>query len=735
MPLRYMSIRLLLSTIAAASQGLSVLMPATAMAIAFPSYDGPACDEVRASATGFFQVARIDNRWWLVDPMGRGFYIIGTDHIRYDGHGCEALGYAPYGRFVSEKYKSEEAWAAATLSRLKSWGFNTLASGHSPSLRHKGLPHTEFLALGTSFARQEALCPPGTWTGFPNVFSPEWPTYCEKVAKERCAPNRDDPWLIGYFLDNELEWYGKIWLPYGLFHEVWKLPADHTGKQAWLTFLRERLEHPSGMKAHWNVSVDTWEALAAHTEPHVPMSDEARQMALDWVSHVAERYFEPATAAIRRHDPNHLILGCRFAGPSPGAWPSAGRFCDVVSFNYYADIDVRRGVPRHVVDMFREWQAAADAPMMITEWSFPALDTELPSTNGAGMRVDNQEQRARCFRHFQRTMFKLPFMVGSDFFMYIDEPEQGIAAAFPENSNYGLVNNEDRPYERLTRAASELNPKACRLHTAGALQTPNGEEWLVDWLTESEKGLESGSTEETMLTTGRLVLEGPADGQAWRLSYEGRALGNFSVLLDLLTPHSTWAGSRTARITRMQRNRRVTVVDMELAGERFRAGWRFWIPREPAPTDEGEPVGYFVSQCLWVQNVADEPWTLARVFHAYAPGLGGSPEGDEVLDMRVQRYHRRGGGWVDRQAGLGVGIWLPPQWQFYYAFWKGEDGTPHTDVHFDPYVTLAPAARYEAPDGRRVFLFPLTDLTREGFTTATYAIERQAFRPPEAVDE
>jgi len=438
----------------------------------YPPYAGPACESVQAPATGFFEVERLDGRWWLVDPQGDGFYIVGTDHIRYEGHGCEALGYAPYGRFVREKYENQGAWAEATLKRLKAWGFNTLAAGHSPSLRHKGLPHIEFLGLGTAFARQEALCPPGTWTGFPNVFSPEWPAHCEKMASERCAPHRDDPWLIGYFLDNELEWYGKIWLPHGLFHEVWKLPAEHTGKKAWIAFLKERLDQPSLMERHWGVAADTWEALAGHREPHVPLSDEARQMALDWVSHVAERYFEAAAGAIRRQDPNHLILGCRFAGPSPGAWAAAGRHCDVVSFNYYSDIDVRRGVPHYLVEMFREWQHAADAPMMITEWSFPALDTELPSTHGAGMRVDDQRQRTQCFRHFQRVMFELPFMVGSDFFMYVDEPARGIAATFPENSNYGLVSNTDEPYELLTRAAAELNPAACRLHAAGDVRVP-----------------------------------------------------------------------------------------------------------------------------------------------------------------------------------------------------------------------------------------------------------------------
>jgi hypothetical protein len=32
---------------------------------------------------------------------------------------------------------------------------------------------------------------------------------------------------------------------------------------------------------------------------------------------VAEKYFSVCAAAIRKHDPNHMILGCRFAGSAP----------------------------------------------------------------------------------------------------------------------------------------------------------------------------------------------------------------------------------------------------------------------------------------------------------------------------------------------------------------------------------------------------------------------------------
>ncbi len=29
--------------------------------------------------------------WWLIDPNGLGFYVVGTDHVRYEGHSCQAL--------------------------------------------------------------------------------------------------------------------------------------------------------------------------------------------------------------------------------------------------------------------------------------------------------------------------------------------------------------------------------------------------------------------------------------------------------------------------------------------------------------------------------------------------------------------------------------------------------------------------------------------------------------------
>jgi len=97
----------------------------------------------------------VGGHWWLVDPDGKPFFAVGTDHVNYQAHFCEKLGYAPYHRHVEAKFGTEEAWATNAIARLKAWGFNELPAGHSLSLRHRGLPHILFGSLGTTFARRE----------------------------------------------------------------------------------------------------------------------------------------------------------------------------------------------------------------------------------------------------------------------------------------------------------------------------------------------------------------------------------------------------------------------------------------------------------------------------------------------------------------------------------------------------------------------------------------------------
>lgn len=438
----------------------------------YPPYKGRGWSGIKAKATGFFYTKEINGVWWLIDPLGNAFYSVGTDHCNYYVHWAEKLGYAPYNRFVSEKYGSEDKWGDSAAERLRIWGFTSLGTNSSQGVRYKGLPHTEFAGLGSGFAHLDYITQPINWTGFPNVFSPKFEEYCMKQARERCAPHKDDPWLIGYFIDNELEWFGKGGREWGLVDDIFKLPPGNSAKTALIKFLRGKYKNDvQAFNKAWGVKISSFGEIDFMKEPLQTTTEQGIKDKMEFVGIIADRYFQITTKAIRAADPNHLVLGCRFAWDAPEpAWISAGKYCDIVSVNMYPWVDLEKEEVRDVEEMLRKRYELARKPFMLTEWSFPALDSGLPCTHGAGQRFATQKERAKAFSIFQNLLFRLPFMVGSHYFMWVDEPKEGISKSFPENTNYGLVNEKDEPYAWLVLTAVQVNYLVYAIHSG---QTPH----------------------------------------------------------------------------------------------------------------------------------------------------------------------------------------------------------------------------------------------------------------------
>ncbi len=488
-----------------------------------------------------------------------------------------------------------------------------------------------------------------------------------------------------------------------------------------------------------------WGQLAQHTEPIPPVTERAREIARAWVRQIADRYFGDCVRAVRRHDPNHLVLGSRFAGAAPDIWDIAGRHCEVVSFNMYPRIDVERGVPQAVAERIAGWAQAAARPLMITEWSFPALDAGLPCRHGAGMRVDTQSQRAQCFTHFQSLMFSLPFMVGSNFFMFVDEPAQGISETFPEDSNYGLVNEQDEPYQELTAAAATLNPKVCKLHRAGKIRTIPPVQ-LLPWLSEPPERLDPPHSEILTLKVGDLALQGPSQGR-WQVRLAQVLLGEwFPLIHQQVGRQDLWVGADRGRLTGIHETKHAVILEMEMlrgeqkqgiaradtqtgqnevqieAPRRFRSGWRLWVPKQRHGV-------WFAIQWLWVHNTDEKPWQLAAIYPFLTPTLGGESAGDEPLSVDVPNYYRRGAAWVDEGAKLGIGCWYANDHEFQCRYWKDPDGGFHADLRRVIEVVLEPNQRYDQP-GPVAFFFPFRDMTRAGFARAVAQLEQTVTRRP-----
>ena len=658
-------------------------------------------------ATGRFRVEQISGIWWLVDPKGQPTLGIGTDHVSFAAHWCEALGYAPYARNVKQLYGSPEPWADEATRRLRAWNFNVLGAGCSPETRYHGLAYTEFLAFGIDFSSIAALSPKTTWTGWPDVFDARFEAFCETRASQRCRP--DDPWLLGYFLDNELEWFGKNYKPWGLAADACALPPTAAGKKALTASLRRTFcDDPAAFNAQFDAHLRSFDELAGLTKLPQPKTHRAEEALAAFVSEAAARYFQVTTAAIRRHDAQHLILGCRFAHDAPdSAWQQAGATCDLVAVNVYPRIDLFHqrtvGLEKHL----RHGFARCGKPLIVTEWGFPALDAHdsqgrpLPSLHGAGMRVDNQRQKAACCAIMQRELFRLPFVVGSDYFMWCDEPAMGISKTFPEDSNYGLVSESDKPYALLTQTAARVNAQMADLH-AGKIHCEDvSSGWTLPPVPiaaqpgENKLNFRRTAAGYTVETGPLRLLKDTASGKlfdrvAWRATARDawKELGCYEAVLQTATPEgNSWPhADRVTGVRVLEQGARRLVLEIECAAHApfaWKAAYR--LEFEPGRA-------WFRSRVAWVENAGNRAWRLAAYFHYLWP------QSDKALpEPAAPNYWVAVAAWRDPVSHVYYGS-LPPQGEerVQCSFWRDEAGLPHPDCRRIIERDLEPDQRWTA---------------------------------------
>ncbi len=698
-------------------------------------------DLPRRRASGFFGVGQVNGKWWLFDPRGQATLSVGTDHVNYNAHFSQSLGYAPYHRAVAAKFGSEKAWAEDASTRLKKWNFNVLGTGSSPSVRYQNQAHFEFLGLGGELSDAAALVEKTTWTGFPDVFDPRWARFCDRRARALCAPHRDDPWVVGYFLDNELEWWGKGWsdTPLGMAIQAAKQGPDSHGKRALLQVLEHAYANDlSAFNKDFGRSLKSWGEFMAQTELGEPATQQAKAALNLWMDQVARRYFEVSTAAVRRYDANHLIWGCRFAGDAPdAAWKWAGRTCDVVTVNIYPRVDLASlRSPELDKTLARAWDLTG-RPIAVTEWSFPALDARdstgklLPSKHGAGMRVDNQEQKAQAWAVMQGTLLKAPFVVGSNYFMWADEPAGGISEAFPEDSNYGLVSESDEPYPELTRVATAINGRALRIHNSGRYSAPRL------WKPSPPQALASNakaSVSVQVLDGARTISNGALTlkllGPLQVLAADGTMLGSYRPLLNqvvdgqnLWTPADKivavreklkspgkleldvdFATASAAAITEVDKANGAQAAQ-KASAQPFLATVRITI-------EAGQP--YFEARAVSVKSLSGRNWTWKAFYHYTPSNIGGEAKDDELAVPDVPNYWMRAGAWRDA-SGWDFGVLSPREDErLSINFWKDEGGSQHPDARINAGTSagleMKPAQVWQAPsDEPSVAIFGLKE--------------------------
>ncbi len=429
------------------SASLAILLTFTAGA-AEPRDQFGGWGTVHGKATGFFHPEHLDGRWWLITPEGNAFFSKGVNHVQFNGDNSPKLGHSPYRRAVEAKHGSAAKWAEATATRLREWGLNTVGAWSSTEMFAQRVPYTVILNLaanaGANWERGEVA----------DVFAPKFAQAVREQAQKQCAPRAKDPFLLGYFTDNELRWAADWRSKKSLLEDFLGRAADSPGKQIAVKLLRARHATAEAFNQAWGTELKSLDELAQLTS--LPMTNEVAKAAQrEFLREYARAYFKTCHDAIRAADPSHLNLGCRFAGYAPQeVVESMAEFLDVVSFNNYGFT-----AP---ADQLKKLHAATGKPIMLTEFSFKARDSGLPNTRGAGQPVATQQDRADHFDRYVTGLAELPFVVGYHWFQYSDQPAEGRFDG--ENSNYGLVNGSDEPWTVLTARMKEVNARIEETH-------------------------------------------------------------------------------------------------------------------------------------------------------------------------------------------------------------------------------------------------------------------------------
>jgi hypothetical protein len=394
--------------------------------------------QTKVKATGFFRTEKIAGRWWFVDPEGHLFLSVGVDCVsagrsgnakdvdkrrnmfkelppqvasanpqaqRNDYHFGQWNLMRRYGE--SYKEKSNEM----VIKRMDKWGVNTIgnwSSGDVISMNKKAF----MISMRTAGVERGLM-------GLADVYAPDFLKKLDEAMKGSVSKNKDNPWLIGYFVGNEPAWLGE---------EVRLCDIILNGE-----------EKP--IKTELKKSLEKGDTPGRRKE---------------FIFNTFRIFLSSVKEAQNKYDPNHLNLGIRF-GNIRNIDEEILKICkesfDVLSFNCY-DLNPKE-------EMMNRALSITDLPMIIGEYHFGTVDRGMAQSL---WQVDSQKERGVAYRYYTEQGYSHPGLIGTAYFQWCDQDLTG-RRNDGENYNCGLVDVTDRPYKDQVEAMAETAKRLYEVHS------------------------------------------------------------------------------------------------------------------------------------------------------------------------------------------------------------------------------------------------------------------------------
>ncbi len=412
----------------------------------------------RTEATGYFNVAKIDGKWWFVDPEGYQFISISSNGISPGNSSVYNPLEGVYTNVAPEGYKAPEMPANPNMTRRRRGDRPNVDSNGNP-LPDVIIPFSEwnrYRRYGAENAREKAagfivdrmdfwgMNTIGNWSdrgvialgrkpfmislgglginsgilGMPDVYAEGFAEMIDEGVRRSVEPYVNNRMLIGYFVGNEPTWSNK---EMRLCELIMEADDEMPLKQALVTWKAEHGDTPESLKK--------------------------------FVYLTFEIFLSNVKTALEKYDPNHLNLGIRYGSgvPAPEVLELSKMYFDVYSFNNY-------GIDPDIESIDKIYQAT-DMPMIIGEFHFGTTDRGLGESL---VRVTSQEARGTAYRNYCEKAFSHPALIGTSWFTWYDQPLFGRNDG--ENYNIGLLDATDRPYEWMIKAIQEVERNCYDVH-------------------------------------------------------------------------------------------------------------------------------------------------------------------------------------------------------------------------------------------------------------------------------
>lgn len=405
---------------------------------------------------GFFRVGQtFAGQWWLLDPHDRPVFMKAVAAVnRYGRAGPPPEHRGAYALAVEQRHGHEniEGFSRVAQQRLRSWDVNTVGPWAEPLLAGAGFYSTavaDFRSAGVPVIHLHGV-------HLPDVFDPGWLGACERRATEAVAPwvGRTD--FIGYYTDDALGW-GEVRADRPSLLQICLSlePGFFAYHAAWEFVLAPHAGDLAALAREWRVELPNKEVIRQRTVAERPLvaagylRDNER-----FTREFAHRYFTATAGALRRHDADHLVLGCRFSQPTgdPVLVACVYPHVDVVSWHCHGpDFGSRANL----------YTVAQGMPLLLT-----AFGVSNERFRTAPFKLHSGPTRLeRMLRDGRRALSEAcahPAVVGYEWGRWADEADE----APPFGS--GLVHVDDREAIEHTELIAQINARAERVRRRAA---------------------------------------------------------------------------------------------------------------------------------------------------------------------------------------------------------------------------------------------------------------------------